>query len=221
MVNKELMNILKAYSENHNIYFELISTKSKENIVAILTDLIKITINDKNSSNLREMITAVLTGYIPNEEKIGYDGYKIENGIKKNFIEIKPKNIYTKENGKLNSKLNGSGNFTDFRWAKLERIKKDDIYMVISGFSHGKIVYILKFKFNTNDFLNKLERQLIKRFPEKKDIEGQWLRSATFGFKDYKNAESLELIYKCQDIENHKKEITKNLYEWLTNNEGK
>ena len=218
MAKKDLMEIIKAYSKNHNFYSELISSKSKDNIIKILTDLITLSINDKNSSKIREMVTVLMANYIPTEEKIGYDGYKISQGTKFDFIEVKPKNIYTKSDGKLNSKLDGSGNFTDFRWSKFQRIKNDNISMIISGFSHGKIIYIIKFKFNSHSFLKNLERQLIKRFPNKKDIEGQWLRSARFGFNHYKDSKSLELIYKCENLNAHKNELTRDLYNYLNEN---
>jgi len=47
------------------------------------------------------------------------------------------------------------------------------------------------------------------------DKKGDWLRSSAFGFNDYKDSSSLEIVYICENIQNYKNEITKNLYNFL------
>lgn len=139
--------------------------------------------------------------------------------------EAKPKNFNTEDlekykNGLRKGKparLNGAGNFTDYTFARLEKDKKENPNILVSGFVDGKLLYILEFPFNTKKFTDKLNRQLIKNFPEGVDKIGHFLRSANFDFKDFIDSSELKKIYiidKCE-LENYKECITGKFYQEL------
>ena len=76
-MNNELYEIIKAYAtKTHKELSSLLLDKSKDQLIALFSDLITIYINDKNSSLLREYVTVSLAGYTPTNTKIGYNGFK-------------------------------------------------------------------------------------------------------------------------------------------------
>ncbi|GIW23269.1 MAG: hypothetical protein KatS3mg068_2276 [Candidatus Sericytochromatia bacterium] len=173
-MNHELLNVIKKYTiESHNELICYLLEKSKDNIIAMLIDLLTMYINDKNSSTIREIINVVLAaGYEHNMGKIGYNGFKQNINIDGNYIkcEAKPKNINTEEFEKFKkgqrktcpSKLNGGGNFTDYTFSRFEKDKKENLNMLISGSIDGRLIYILEFPFNYHKFLSNLEEKLSK-----------------------------------------------------------
>ncbi len=135
-MNKELAEIVKIYAtKSDKELIEYLLGKSKNNLIAVLIDLITIYINDKNSSTLREFITVTLAGYKHTEGKIGYNGYKQNVYGKPLKCEAKPQNI--RSDGKR--KLNGGGNFTDYTHERLERDLQENLNMLVSGFIDGKL----------------------------------------------------------------------------------
>ena len=66
--------------------------------------------------------------------------------------------------------------------------------MLVAGFVNGHLIFIFEFCFNEPSFTSRLQEQLEHQFPNG-DIEGEYRRSASFIFKDYKDAESLKTIY--------------------------
>ncbi len=180
-MNRELAEIVKIYAtKSHKELNNYLLDRSKDNLIAVLIDLITMYINDKNSSTLREFITVTIAGYHHTEGKIGYNGYKQSVYGKPLMCEAKPKNV--RGNGRR--KLNGGGNFTDYTHERLERDVKENLQMLVSGFVDGKLIYMLEFPFQCDSFVSKLRRQLNRRFPEG-DITGQFLRSANFDYRDY------------------------------------
>lgn len=144
-MNKELAEIIKIYATKSDRELnDYLLGKSKNNLIAVLIDLITMYINDKNSSTLREFITVTVAGYRHTEGKIGYNGYKQNVYGKPLMCEAKPKNV--RSDGKR--KLNGGGNFTDYTHERLERDIKENLHMLVSGFVDGKLIYILEFPFN-------------------------------------------------------------------------
>lgn len=88
--------------------------------------------------------------------------------------------------------------------------------MLVSGFIDGQLIYILEFPFNTATLINKLEKQLKKRFPEG-DICGQFLRSANFDFHDFISSDEVKVVYlleknKLKSMSNY---INKNFFSYL------
>lgn len=224
-MNETLKSLLLTYTkEEHKILSEKILDLSKETIKSCLIDLLTIYINDKNSSTIREYLTVTMAGYTHNSNKIGYNGYKMTTPNSAINCEAKPKNICSQdfvdyENRHRKScpnKLNGGGNFTDYTWARLQKDKISNLNMLISGFIDGKIIFIMEFPFNTRGFIEKLEEQLSKKFPDG-DRAGYYLRSASFSFKDYKNDE-YKFIYITQNINCYEKYIEKDLFNTLKEN---
>ena len=144
-MNKELGEAIRLYSiASDKELNEYLLGKSKNTLIAMLTDLTTMYINDKNSSTIREFLTVIIAGYRHTLRKIGYNGYKqssIDSG-KTIMCEAKPKNFDTEEIEKFKrgerktkpSRLNGGGNFTDYTNERLERDRKENLNMLVSGF---------------------------------------------------------------------------------------
>lgn len=113
-MNQDLAQIVIYYATRpHRELHELLLSKSKDNLISTLTDLLTAYINDKNSSSLREFVTVSIGGYQHNTSKLGYNGYKQNSDIggKSISCEAKPKNIQTEgyDQKKTKPKLNGEG----------------------------------------------------------------------------------------------------------------
>ncbi|GAB5047517.1 hypothetical protein [Thermodesulfovibrio sp. TK110] len=191
-------------------------------------------INDKNSSTIREFITVTLAGYQHKIGKIGYNGFRHDTFIPGRTIkcEAKPKNVDTEEFKKHSrgerktspAKLNGGGNFTDYTPNRLEKdIKEKDLNMLVSGFIDGKLIYIIEFPFNCPDFVENLKMQ-IERWQTKlrgsKSIKGQFLRSATFDYRNFIKCKELKIVFLLSknELYRYRKYIANGFYEFLLNN---
>src|SRR3989338_7840761 len=135
--------------------------KSEEEIIKLFTDLLRVYMNDKNSSTLREKITLEIAGYDSTDKKIGYDGFRKEKD-KTIVAEVKPKNVDTENNKLIKSprKHDGGGNFTDYTFARFRRDKKENPNMLISGFIDGTLIFVIEFPFNHPEFTAQLKRLL-------------------------------------------------------------
>lgn len=195
-MNQDLLQLVNDYAtkEHAEINADLLG-KSKDNLISMLLDLLTTYFNDLNSSTMRALVVAVLSGYEPNPEKLGYNGFR-QNTLtgKVEHCEIKPKNIRSDSTAKTPAKLDGGGNFTDYTWDRFSKHQTGNPNMVIAGFVDGQLIYIFEFSFNEESFTTRLQEQLENRFPHD-DIEGEYLRSAQFTFNHYVDAESLKTIY--------------------------
>ena len=192
-MNEDLIQLIMAYATgSHSQIHESLLAKSKDNLISILMDLLTTYYNDVNSSAMREMSVALLACYQPNTEKLGYNGFRHDTLTgSTEYCEIKPTNIRTDSTAKNARKLNGGGNFTDYTWARHKVNLDGDPVMLVAGFIDARLVYIFEFRFNEPDFTSRLEEQLSRHFPEG-DVSGRYLRSASFVFRNYRNAESLQ-----------------------------
>lgn len=217
-MNKELPEILKLYSTGtHEALSTYLVGKSKDTLIGVLVDLITMYINDKNSSTLREFITVTLAGYTHKEKKIGYNGFKQDAFSGKTInCEAKPKNVDT--NSKSPDKLKGYGNFSDYRFARLEKDTKEaSLNMLVSGFVDGRLIYILEFPFSHPAFVDNLKDQLLRRFPKGQDIPTEYLRSASFYYRDFIHCKDLKIVYVSNKMElrKYQKYIVKDFYAFL------
>lgn len=74
-MNKELSEVLRIYStDTHERFSQRLINSSKETLIALLTDLLTMYLNDRNSSTLREYLTVTIAGYEHSEKKIGFNG---------------------------------------------------------------------------------------------------------------------------------------------------
>ncbi len=216
-MNKDLIELIKVYgTQNHSSVLDLLNGKSKSNLVSMLLDLTTQYFNDKNSSTLREFLVVSLSGFEPLTDKIGYNGYRhLSVTGESEFCEAKPKNITT---DKLNKKLDGGGNFTDYSWKKFERHKSENPIMLIAGFVDGRLIYIFSFGFNCDSFTDRLEQQLENHFPNGDEV-GRYLRGASFTLGAYKGAQDLNIKVFINSEEVNKyyasKRLTKGIYELL------
>jgi hypothetical protein len=231
-MNQELANVIKIYSiGNHSELNNYLIGKSKDTLIGMLVDLLTMYINDKNSSTIREFIIVTLAGYEHQKGKIGYNGFRQDTIIPGKTIkcEAKPKNINTEEFEKFKkgerktkpTKLNGGGNFTDYTPSRLEKDKKEkNLNMLVSGFIDGRLIYIIEFPFNCPDFIANLEKQILQwqtKLEGSKNLRGQFLRSATFDYKNFINCEKLKIIFilNKKELKKYKNYIVKNFYEFL------
>ncbi len=71
-MNKELAEVIKLYAtREHLAVTKYLLEKSKDSINAILLDLLTMYFNDRNSSTLREYMLVTVSGFTPNEAKMG------------------------------------------------------------------------------------------------------------------------------------------------------
>ena len=219
-MNEDLLQLVKDYatSEHSEISASLVN-KSKDNLVGMLLDLMTLYYNDPNSSTLREMVVALLSGFTPSTKKLGYNGFRQEalTGATE-YCEIKPKNVRTASSAKNKPKLDGGGNFTDYSWRKFERHKRENPTMLVAGFIDGQLVYIFQFNFNSPQLTSKIHAQLQQKFPQG-DQSGVYLRSASFTFNHFKDMPKLQT--KCFVSKDKlgemfsQKHISKSVYEHL------
>ena len=211
-MNQDLSQIVTYYATKpHAELTNLLVNKSKDNLIACLSDLLTAYINDKNSSSLREFVTVSIAGYQHNAEKLGYNGFKHNSAIggKPINCEAKPKNIQTEgyDLRKTKPKLNAEGGFNDYTVLRLEKDKAENPFLLCSGFIDGELLYILEFPFAA--IADRLEQELTK-------IKGPYLRSATFNLSHYQAAPTLKVVYKNEvSITNNRKYLNKNLYNFL------
>ena len=231
-MNQEVAKVIEIYCTGSHIELSnYLLGKSKDTLIGMIVDLLTMYINDKNSSTIREFITVALAGYQHIPAKIGYNGFKQDAFIPGNTIkcEAKPKNINTEEfknyaEGKRRtspSKLNGGGNFSDYTSIRLEKdIKEKDLNMLVSGFVDGKLIYIIEFPFNCPDFVENLKKQIEKwqdKIKGSKSKKGQFLRSATFDYKNFINCKELKIVFLLnkKELQKYKGNIVKGFYEFL------
>ena len=213
-----LAEALKIYSMGSDDFCaRMASDYNKPELVGLLSVLMTLYINDRNSSTLREFLTVSIAGYEHSEAKIGYNGFKTTGTGETIGCEVKPKNIRQQDvedylAGKRTSspaKLNGGGNFTDYTWARLAKDKEAAPNMLLSGFVDGRLLYVLEFPFNTQMFVERLENRLRRKFPDG-DVPGIFLRSADFDYSHY--IDKAVLVYRAVDVERFKDLFNRNFY---------
>ena len=146
-MNTDLAEAVKKYATKpHKELSDWLLEKSKDQLIALFTDLLTNYINDRNSSSLSEFLTVSLAGYTHSDTKIGYNGFKhsTEIGGKPIACEAKPQNISSEDNKERKNprRLNGGGNFTDYTHERLAKDKKENPNILISGFVGGELIYV-------------------------------------------------------------------------------
>jgi hypothetical protein len=153
---------------------------SKPSLIALCIDLLTLYFNDKNSSKLRELTTLWV---------FGYNGYRMDVDTGRRVdCEVKPQNTDDPK-----KKLNGGGSFNDYTLERFSKDLENNPIILVSGFVGGKLIYIFEFKFEC--LKEKLKGLLERRFPKGQRREGEYLRSAGFSFRDYKDCPALKLAY--------------------------
>lgn len=209
-MNETLKKAVILYAtEDLKKVMEFLGSLSKPTLISTLLDLLTVYFNDKNSSKLRELTTLWLCGFEPSFEKLGYNGYRMNFATGKiEHCEVKPQNT---ENPK--KKLNGGGSFNDYTPERFGQDLKENPTVLCSGFANGKLIYIFEFKFEC--LKDRLQSLLNKRFPNLKRSSGEYLRSASFSFKDYKECSNLRLVYLRENWEEFGEYLSKELINYF------
>lgn len=158
-------------------------------------------LNDKNSSNLRQLIVCESVGLKSSPKKLGYDG----DGT---FDEVKPKNI----DSSTNKKLDAGGNYTDITWKRHKKYIEDNSIIHIGGFIDGRLMYILRVPYR--DLSKHFESILEKKLPNG-DMPNRYIRSAQFNFKHLKSCPNLTIEFIRNDIDLYRSKIHKGLYNYI------
>tara|TARA_B100000965_G_C19596024_1_gene760305 strand:+ start:1920 stop:2705 length:786 start_codon:yes stop_codon:yes gene_type:complete len=149
--------------------------------------LIQNTMNDSNSSTLREQVTIdLLSDWSEIPGKHFYDSFKDDG----RFGEVKPVN---------SGDLNGGGGITDFAsHNNMDRLIKDrhlweqnKLDMIVSGFVTGRIQYILEFPYSYKVWSEELIKYSFDRF--EKVTKRQLKKTRTYGF-------TYNLYKECPDV---------------------
>lgn len=95
--------------------------------------------------------------------------------------------------------------------------------MLVSGFIDGKLIYIIEFPFNCPDFVKNLEMQIKKwkaKLKGSKSIKGQFLRSASFDYKNFIKCPELKIVFLLnkKELPKYRKYIANGFYEFLLKN---
>lgn len=180
-MNKNLLNKIVAHSTENND-----TNLTKEET----TELLRMYLNDRNSSTLRELITLEVSKVLSIDKKLSYDGYDIYG----NYYEVKPMNISSTSS----KKLDGSGSYNDLTWARHRKYLNECPLVLISGFVDGRLCYIFEVPYIT--FKEKIEEKLMKYIGET-DKKFQYLRSFKFTYKDWVESPNLNIVYITQKDE--------------------
>ena len=177
-----------------------ISELSEELKTNLLLEILNEMSCDKNSSSFREGVTLGVIGENQSLNKLGYDS---DNKP----IEAKPKNISSESN----KRFDGSGNFSDFTWARHKKYSNDNVKMLVSGFLDGKILFVMSFNYNSSDFTKEIERQLTKHLPDG-DIVSRYVRSVKFIYKHFISSDSFKIEYLTPELVKFENRFTKPFY---------
>lgn len=186
--------------EEYKLHYALTDVVKPENEAEqIVYGLIEEFANDSNSAKYREDITKLMVGLRPSEGKRGYDD---------DFeaIEVKPVN-YTG-----NGKLDGKGNFSDFTWKRHRKYLADNVRMLVSGFNHGKLLYIVEFPYKSVQ--ERIEYVLKNKLPNG-DVKGTYVRALTFHWNHW-STHTYKVVYVSPSLSSHKKCFNKKFYKILT-----
>ncbi len=212
-MNEALSAIIQTYALGSKDFADKLNQYSKLDLMAIISNLLTLYFNDKNSSTLREYTTLTMAGYQPRKEKLGYNGFRTTSFGKIEYCEVKPKNW----NPETKKNLDGSGNYSDYTWERFAKHQEHNPIILSSGFREGKLLYVIGFEFNSQDFTDNLKNKLNKAFPNGARQAGMYLRSANFNYKNfYREANK---IFVDKELHIHQDIFNKEFYNWLQKND--
>ena len=185
-----------------------ISELSEEVKNRLLLEILNEMSCDKNSSSFREGVTLGVLGKNQSITKLGYDSDEEP-------IEVKPKNIISGSN----KKLDGSGNFSDFTWARHNKYVRDNVRMLVSGFLDGKVLFVISFDYNSPKFTEEIERQLMKHLPDG-DMTSRYVRSVKFSYKHFIASDNLKIEYLVPELSKFENKFTKPFYSSIIEHES-
>jgi hypothetical protein len=189
--------------DNIDAMSSISNEEKNELILKLLTEMSC----DKNSSSFREGVTLSVLGKNQSTTKLGYDSDD-------EAIEVKPKNLSLDSK----KKFDGSGNFSDFTWARHKKYLDDKVKMLVSGFIDGKLIYIFSFDYNSDCFVNEIERQLLRHLPNGDEIN-KYVRSVKFSYLHFKDSNSFNIEFLKPNFSEFEYKFTKPFFEMIVSNE--
>jgi len=189
---------------NFNDYINSISNEEKNKLIF---DLLELNLTDPNFSSLAEEISINICGYKPHSIKHGYDGYigdDYNSGYE--FIELKPQKTISKE-----KKLNGGGGYADYTLLRFDKDKSlgSRLFVGISGFVNGELLYIYKFPFNFPEFLSKIDYDTNRLIGKGKRV------LPSFNYLTYKNCPDIELIFIRDNFDDYSDYLSKPFFNFV------
>ncbi len=203
---------------------QILSDKTFDELVEVITELLRILISDKNSSYFREIIVCNALGW--KHRKSGFDGERTGVNNKVSYCEIKPESClrfekkiarktalsdfcdikvpgeYVKKRKQNN--LSGRGFLSDYNERLLKKLKSNSVIFLHAGFCDGKLVYVLGCQSN---YLIKYISNQLKKY----NIKRSHARHIQWNYKQYKN--NLTLKYLRTNFDEYVDELDKGLFE--------
>ncbi len=163
--------------------------------------LINLSLNDKNSSTSRQLVTARVCGYKNSFKKLGYDAIDKDG----NHKEIKPTNKM--KDTKL--KYNGQFGFSDYTADRFGKEVQANVNVLQSFFVDGKLMYIIEFPII--DLGKRMDILVNKHIKEK----GQrYIRSASFSFNDLTES-NITIKFVSDNIDDVKHILSTKVYNFI------
>jgi hypothetical protein len=185
MLSEKSSEVLEQFFLQREQFEQTVASMNPQELAQVLSEVLALYANDKNSSTLREWVVLRIAGCQHRPDKIGYNGYRGEVPY-----EVKPRNVRSAEQKR--KRLNGDGNFTDFTYERLEKYLQDKVRVLVAGFVDGNLIYVLEVPFES--LRNTLKAQLDRQFHGKRP-KGVFLRSANFSFRDYANDADVRCLF--------------------------
>ena len=200
--DKLIMDLTYALSIGSKEDFQhLLDKQTKEVLKKALARLLEKYLNDKNSSTLRELLVLRIRGCQPLKGKLGPNG--VQGDIP---YEVKPRNVLSGEN----KKLNGSGNFTDLTDERLAKYLEQGLRVLVAGFVDGNLIYVLELPIRCLE--STLKKQLQRLGPRQK---GTYLRSGRFSYRNYIECPEVNLVFLRSEWEQYSKFLTRDFHTYL------
>lgn len=162
---------------------DLFTAKSKGISEALLNEHLLEMYNfcmfDKNSSRLKEYITASVANYSILPGKLGRDCVDLKNRP----VEIKPQTFYGK-------KCSGNVHFSDYTLTRLEKDNDDNLLIINSLFYYDKLIYAIEFPITI--IYNKLKEKLYKSCIIENN---RYCRSCGWSYIDWINYKNLKVHF--------------------------
>jgi len=212
MLSEKSSEVLEQFFLQREQFEQMVASMNPQDLAYVLSEVLALYANDKNSSTLREWIVLRIAGCQHRPNKIGYNGYRGEVPY-----EVKPRNVRSDE--RKRKRLNGDGNFTDFTYERLEKYLQDKVRVLVAGFVDGNLVYVLEVPFES--LHDTLKAQLDRQFPGGERPKGVFLRSANFSFRDYANNADVRCLFLNPQWRDFADFLTRDFYAYLERFEGR
>jgi len=205
MLSDQTAEVIQKFFLEQENFAKWIARQNSHKLATVLSEILMLYANDKNSSTLREWVVLRIAGCHQQVGKIGYNGYKGDVPY-----EVKPRNIRSGEKGR--KRLSGDGNFTDFTYERLEKYVQDAVHVLVAGFVDGNPIYVLDVPFEC--LQEHLKQQLDEKFANQRP-KGVFLRSANFSFRDYENDRRVRCIFLTPKWRNYLDYLTQPFQRYL------